>query len=58
MYTLEYNFDGKDFYMDVDIKDYANKLPNIKLIEQRFITGIVEAVNKLTNRLKFKRRMF
>ena len=33
MYTLEYNFDGKDFYMDADIKDYANKLPNIKLIE-------------------------
>ena len=33
MYTLKYNFDGKDFCMDVDIKDYANKLPNIKLIE-------------------------
>lgn len=32
-YTLEYTFNGEDFYMDVDIKDYVNTLSNIKLRE-------------------------
>lgn len=33
IYTLEYTFNGEDFHMDVDIKDYIDKLSNVKLRE-------------------------